>query len=127
MLDNVRKTYSRTQQSLNRANEELTSNKAYIIPRIKEIEKYQKELFDELTKIKSDGELLPSMFRAEAQFRNKCKDDAETAKSEMDKAVKNATRLHQEKRDLKHELERKERLALQAIAARQSMKDSLQE
>jgi hypothetical protein len=43
----------------------------------------------------------------------------------MDNAMKEHTTLVNEKNDMKHELERKERLALQAIAARQSMKDKL--
>mmetsp|Transcript_14321 Transcript_14321/g.14294 ORF Transcript_14321/g.14294 Transcript_14321/m.14294 type:complete len:132 (+) Transcript_14321:1256-1651(+) len=42
-------------------------------------------------------------------------------------ATETAAKLELEKKDLKHELERKERLALQAIAARSSMKDSLAE
>jgi hypothetical protein len=35
--------------------------------------KVQKEIREELEKIKGDAELLPSMFRAEAVFRNQCK------------------------------------------------------
>ena len=44
--------------------------KTWYIPRLKETKKYQKELAAELEKIKSDAELLPSMFRAEARIRN---------------------------------------------------------
>lgn len=45
----------------------------------------------------------------------------------MKDAVEKYEKLLLEKKDLQHELERKERLALQAIAARSSMKDSLAE
>jgi len=98
-----------------------------IFPKIKETKEYHKSLAKEIKKIKEDGELLPSMFRAEAQFRNQCKQEKDEAFEAMEKALKSYEKLKAEKRDLKHELERKERLALQAIAARQSMKDSLSE
>ena len=65
----------------------------FIKPKIKEIQKYQKELADELVKLKQDGELLPSMFRAEAQFRNKCKQEKDEALVEKDQAIKNYNRL----------------------------------
>lgn len=67
------------------------------------------------------------MFRAEAQFRNKCKQEKEEAEVEKEGAVRNYEKLLQQTRDLRHELERKERLALQAIAARSSMKEGLSE
>jgi hypothetical protein len=46
--------------------EDLKRKEQYIIPRIKETIQNQEILFNEITKIKKDGELLPSMFRAEA-------------------------------------------------------------
>ena len=67
------------------------------------------------------------MFRAEAQFRNKCKQEKDDAEELMRDALKKYNRLEGEKKDMKHELERKERLALQAIAARSNMKTSLDE
>ena len=50
-----------------------------------------KQLHKEITKISNDGELLPAMFRAEAQFRNDCwkeKEDAEVAMKEAQKRAK---------------------------------------
>lgn len=79
---------------------------------MKETRKYQKELAAELEKIKSDAELLPSMFRAEAVFRNKCKAERDDAEDKMKDAVKKYQSLLKERDDLKHELERKERLSL---------------
>ena len=65
------------------------------------------------------------MFRAEAVFRNQCKKDKDEAEDKMKVAVKNHSQLLKERDDLKHELERKERLSLQAIAARSNMKSHL--
>jgi hypothetical protein len=46
-------------------------------------DRYQKELYEELDKIKSDAELLPSMFRAEAVFRNQCRKERDEAVEKM--------------------------------------------
>jgi len=97
----------------------------WLKPKLNDTKKYQRMLASELNKIRQDAELLPSMFRAEAQFRNKCKKEKEEAEIKMREAVDKFEKLLLEKKDLQHELERKERLALQAIAARSSMKDSL--
>jgi hypothetical protein len=37
----------------------------------------------ELDKIKSDAELLPSMFRSEAMFRNQCRKERDEAVEKM--------------------------------------------
>lgn len=50
---------------------------------MKETRKYQKDLANELEKIKQDAELLPSMFRAEAVFRNQCKKEKDEAEDVM--------------------------------------------
>ena len=99
--------------------------KTWYIPRLKETRKYQKDLAAELEKIKQDAELLPSMFRAEAVFRNQCKKEKDEAEDVMKDAVKKYHSLLKERDDLRHELERKERLSLQAIAARSNMKTHL--
>ena len=52
------------------------------------------------------------MFRAEAVFRNQCKKDKEEAEEITKDALKKYNSLLKEKEDLKHELERKERLSL---------------
>lgn len=52
------------------------------------------------------------MFRAEAVFRNQCKKEKDEAEEVMKDAVKKYQSLLKERDDLKHELERKERLSL---------------
>lgn len=116
---------TKTKHDLRNMTEAKKNLENWLKPKLKETKRYQKELAIELNKIRQDAELLPSMFRAEAQFRNQCKKDKEEAEIKMTEAIKIAEKLELEKKDLKHELERKERLALQAIAARSSMKDSL--
>ena len=78
-----------------------------------------------MDKIKSDAELLPSMFRSEAMFRNQCRKERDEAVEKMTEALKRTNFLEKERLDLKAELERKERLSLQAIAARSNMKNHL--
>jgi len=133
-LDNSQSNFKTCQNALTKTKHDLRNMteakknlENWLKPKLKETKKYQKELAAELVKIRQDAELLPSMFRAEAQFRNQCKKDKEEAEIKMIDATKTAEKLILEKKDLKHELERKERLALQAIAARSSMKDSLTE
>lgn len=126
-LKTCKNALTKTKHDLRNMTDAKKNLESYLKPRLKDVKKYQRELATELNKIRQDAELLPSMFRAEAQFRNQCKKDKEDAEIKMYDAVKIAEKLELEKKDLKHELERKERLALQAIAARSSMKDSLSE
>jgi len=62
------------------------------------------------------------MFRAEAVFRLDCKKERDEAVEKMNNAMKQHNKLVSERDDLKNELERKQRLAIQAIAARGNMK-----
>ena len=84
-------------------------------------------MFEELDKIRQDAELLPSMFRAEASFRKECKREKDEAVEKMTKYMKEHNKLVSQRDDLKNELERKQRLAIQAIAARGNMKQHLDE
>ena len=67
------------------------------------------------------------MFRAEAVFRKECKIEKDQAVEKMTMAMKQHNKLVSERDDLKNELERKQRLAIQAIAARGNMKQHLDE
>ena len=67
------------------------------------------------------------MFRAEAVFRLDCKKERDEAVEKMNNAMKQHNKLVSERDDLKNELERKQRLAIQAIAARGNMKQHLDE
>jgi hypothetical protein len=66
----------------------------------------------ELDKIRSDAELLPSMFRAEAVFRNQCQKERDEAVEKMQDAIRKMSLLEKERHDLRQELDRKERLSL---------------
>ena len=67
------------------------------------------------------------MFRAEAMFRKECKKEKDDAVGEMTKAMKQHNKLMKKIEDLENELSRKQRLSIQAIAARSSMKVHLDE
>jgi hypothetical protein len=69
-------------------------------------------LAEECDKIRSDAELLPSMFRAEAVFRNQCRKERDEALEKMAESLKRTQFLERQGADLKAELERKERLSL---------------
>jgi len=99
----------------------------FYVPKLKDTRTYQKSLHDELERIKCDAELLPAMFRAEAVFRKECKKEKDDAVGRMSVAMKQHNKLVSERDDLQKELERKQRLAIQAIAARGNMKAHLDE
>ena len=69
-IKNLESKSIKIQHQFKTADEERNRLKTWYIPRLKETKKYQKELANDLDKIKSDAELLPSMFRSEAMFRN---------------------------------------------------------
>jgi chromosome segregation ATPase len=69
-IKNLNSVSIKLKHELKTADDERNRLKTWYIPRLKETRKYQKELYMELDKIRSDAELLPSMFRAEAMFRN---------------------------------------------------------
>ena len=99
----------------------------YYVPKLQDTIKYQKTLAENIDQISSDAELLPSMFRAEAAFRIECKNQKDEALQKMKTFEKQHNKLVSERDDLKNELERKQRLAIQAIAARGNMKQHLDE
>ena len=94
---------------------------------MKETKKLYIELHAELERIKQDAELLPDMFQAEAQFRITCKEEANKAREDMNKALKEYDQMKKTIKDLTEEVERKKRLSFQAIAARGNMKQHLDE
>jgi hypothetical protein len=86
---------------LKTSDDERNRLKTWYIPRLKETRKYQKELALELDKIRSDAELLPSMFRAEAVFRNQCRKERDEAVEKMSEALKKMQVLEKERMDLR--------------------------
>ena len=77
--------------------------------------------------MKEDTALLPEMFRNERDEKQRIKTEFEKQRAEMERAKKEDTYLRKQVRDLTAEVERKKRLAMQAIAARGQFKDNLNE
>lgn len=71
--------------------------------------------------------MLPKMFVMEVEFRKQQEKEKQSAIKEKDEYKKQHTKLVNERNDLKHELERKQRLSMLAIAARGNMKEHLDE
>ena len=59
--------------------DKVTKFENWYYPKLKDTRKYQKEIYDELEKIRQDAELLPSMFRAEVAFRKTCSSQKDEA------------------------------------------------
>ena len=81
----------------------------------------------ELQQVREDTELLPGMFREEAKERLQLQEERKAAEEKMSRAIKEDSSLRKQVRDLTAEVERKKRLAMQAIAARHQVKDTLKE
>lgn len=114
-------------QQLRESNEKNKQLEGWWIPKLKDTRAKQKEIYEELEKIRQDASLLPSMFRAEAVFRKEMKNEKDAALNEKDGAMKQHNKLCKKVDDLHNELNRKERLSHQAIAARGNMKQYLDE
>lgn len=100
-IKNLNSVSIKLKHELKTADDERNRLKTWYIPRLKETRKYQKELYMELDKIRSDAELLPSMFRAEAMFRNQCKKERDEALEKMNESIKRTALLEKERLDLK--------------------------
>ena len=97
----------------------------WYVPKLKQTVNFQKELFDELQKIREDAELLPQMFRAEAADRDRIRSEMMTAKDEAKEALAYKKRMQNQISDLEQERDRKKQLSIQAMAARSNVKQCL--
>lgn len=88
------------------------------LPKLNKTLAYQKEIVSELQQVRDDTELLPGMFREEAKERLQLVEERRQAQEKMSKAIKDDQALRKQVKDLTSEVERKKRLAMQAIAAR---------
>lgn len=79
----------------------------FYVPRLKQTIAFQKELSDELTKIREDAELLPQMFRSEAADRDRIRGEKDTAIREAEEALANRGKLIKQIDDLSSERDRK--------------------
>ena len=59
--------------------EKINKYDNFYLPKLKDTRSFQKNIHDELERIKCDAELLPAMFRAEAVFRKECKKEKDDA------------------------------------------------
>lgn len=99
----------------------LTSLKENVYPKLEEIEKLYSEMVQELKNVRQDSELLPVLFRNEAQVKFAMRDEMIQAQELLKVAEEVKEREVQRAAKLEEERNRKERIALQAIAARNSM------
>lgn len=127
LIESLRTDKVQFRQQVRDAEEKNTKYEMWYLPKLRETKKYQKEIYSELERLKNDAELLPWMFRAEAVQRKKYKLEKTEAIDKMSKYQKEHFKLVNERDDLKNELERKQRLAIQAIAARGNIKTHLDE
>jgi len=99
----------------------------YYLPRLQEMQELNEDLSQEVKNIRQDAELLPSMFRNEAFKKKKILDQ----KIELEQKYNDTLKLLQEERgkfnSLLNDKSRKEKMALQAVAARNSLKKDLEQ
>jgi chromosome segregation ATPase len=99
-------------------------NEMYL-PRLEEAEKLHKELSAEIRNIRQDAELLPGMFRNEAIMKKKIRDEKIFTEEKMNEALVNLDEERQRFAVLLEEKNRKDRVALQAVGARNAIEREL--
>mmetsp|Transcript_17550 Transcript_17550/g.31669 ORF Transcript_17550/g.31669 Transcript_17550/m.31669 type:complete len:475 (-) Transcript_17550:335-1759(-) len=115
-----KKSYNSLQTKLNDVNE-------IYMPRVNEIQELQQQILAELQQIRQDAELLPVMFRNEANMKAIIIDEKLEAERRMNAAL---TAMEEHKSNAKkyfEERNRKEKIALQAIAARNTVTTQLKD
>lgn len=99
-------------------------NEIYL-PRLEEAEKLHAELSLEIKNIRQDAELLPGMFRNEAFMKKRIRDEKIMTEEKMNEAVLHLGEERVKFAILLEEKLRKDRIALQAVAARNSIEKEL--
>lgn len=99
-------------------------NEIYL-PRLEEAEKLHSELSIEIKNIRQDAELLPGMFRNEAFMKKKIRDEKIFTEEKMKEALQQLQDERQKFAVLLEEKIRKDRIALQAVGARNSIEKEL--
>lgn len=95
-------------------------NEVYM-PRLHDVERLHAELDKEIKHIRQDAELLPSMFRNEVYMKKKIRDEKIDTEERMNQALKDLVEKKETTAVLKEQLSRKEKIAIHAIAARNSL------
>ena len=99
-------------------------NEVYL-PRLEEAEKLHAELSVEIRNIRQDAELLPGMFRNEAFMKKKIRDEKIFTEEKMNEALSCLEEERQRFAVLLEEKNRKDRVALQAVGARNAIEKQL--
>ena len=96
----------------------LSHQEKEIMPKLEDIQRQQREMLEELRRIKQDADLLPEMFRKEVKMKKRIRDEKLEAEKEREEAVEELNRMKARWQQLENENERKTKISMQAIAAR---------
>jgi chromosome segregation ATPase len=119
-FDLKRKSLAALQSKLNDFNE-------VYMPRVNEVQELQQQILQELQQIRQDAELLPVMFRNEANMKTIIIEEKLEAERRMKEAVAALEEQRSNAKKYFEERNRKEKIALQAIAARNTVTAQLKE
>lgn len=122
---NLEADFEQKKKSFNSLQSKLNDVNEIYMPRVNEIQDLQQQLLTELQQIRQDAELLPVMFRNEANMKAIIIEEKLQAERQMNAAL---SAMEEHKSNAKKYLEernRKEKIALQAIAARNGVATQL--
>ena len=105
-------------QNIEEMQTRLKSLNDSVFPRLEELEKVQEEIVAELKRIRQDADLLPEMFRNEVKLKKTIREEKLLAEEKMNKALEELKGAKESRAKLEQERDRKERISLQAIAAK---------
>ena len=114
-------------QNIEEMQTRLRSLNDSVFPRLNDLEKTQEEIMAELKKIRQDADLLPEMFRSEVKLKKTIREEKLMAEEKMNRALQELEEAKGVKYKLEQERDRKERISLQAIAAKNMMDGYLKE
>jgi chromosome segregation ATPase len=97
------------------------------MPRVDEIQELQQHILTELQQIRQDAELLPVMFRNEANMKAVILEEKFEAERKMREALTDMEEYKTKAKKYFEERSRKEQVALQAIGARNAVTSQLKE
>ncbi|OMJ73678.1 hypothetical protein SteCoe_27585 [Stentor coeruleus] len=98
-----------------------------VFPRLEDLERTQEEIMNELKKIRQDADLLPEMFRNEVKLKKTIREEKLQAEEKMKKIFEELEEARNSRHKLEQERDRKERISLQAIAAKNIIDQYLKE
>jgi len=98
-----------------------------VFPRLDDLEKTQEEILNELKRIRQDADLLPEMFRNEVKLKKTIRAEKLLAEEKMQKALEELDVVKMARLKVEQERDRKERISLQAIAAKNIVDGYLKE